>query len=338
MRYLIIGPAWVGDMVMAQSLFRLLKQRNPDSIIDVLAPAWTQALLSRMPEVNEGIALPIAHGELALKKRFQLGRALRQKHYDQAIVLPNSLKSALIPWFARIPIRTGWMRELRYGLLNDWRHLDKKKYTLMIERFMALGLPKDQPLKKPYPHPRLVIDAATREACLKKFHCDLSKPIIALCPGAEFGPSKRWPASYYAEVAKQKIKDGYAVWIFGSANDAAIADEIQAATKEACVNLCGQTNLAEALDLLSLAKAAVCNDSGLMHMAAALAVPVVAVYGSTSPDFTPPLGEKVTIERLHLDCQPCFQRECPLKHWRCMKDLEPARILLALDSLLSVKN
>lgn len=338
MKYLIVGPAWVGDMVMAQTLFKAIKQREPNALIDVLAPAWTNALLARMPEVEKAIALPMGHGELKLAERFKFGRRLAKSCYDQAIVLPNSLKSALVPFFAGIPKRTGWMRECRYGLLNDWRHLDKTHYPLMIERFLALGLPKGATLEKPYPHPHLQVDLASRDAAVKRLGLQTDKSIVALCPGAEFGPSKRWPAEYFAELANTLMAQGYAVWLFGSKNDEAIAQAIQANTHEACVNLCGQTNLAEAIDLLSLAKAAVSNDSGLMHIAAALNLPVVALYGSTSPDFTPPLSDKVAVLKLDLECQPCFQRVCPLGHWRCLRDLRPAGVEAALSDLLCLSS
>ena len=198
-KILIIGPAWVGDMVMAQCLFKLLKQRQPHAMIDVLAPAWSLPLLARMPEVNAAKVMPIGHGEMALKKRYQLGKALRSEQYQQAIVLPNSFKSALIPFFARIPLRTGWRGEMRYGLLNDVRVLNKRHYPLMIEQFMALGLPTQEKLSKPYPLPALQTFSVTDSG---------SAPILALCPGAEFGPAKRWPEEYYAEIANAKLKEG----------------------------------------------------------------------------------------------------------------------------------
>ena len=334
MKILIIGPAWVGDMVMAQSLFRFLKQEHPDAELHVLAPDWTRALLSRMPEISEAISMPIGHGPLALRERYRIGKSLRKESYAQAIVLPNSFKSALIPFFAKIPKRTGWIREARFGVINDWRILDKEKYPLMIERFIALGLPKNQALKKPYPTPHFAISEDSLKRAMEKFEITQDKPIIALCAGAEFGPSKRWPQEYFADVAKQKLAAGYQVFLFGSKNDLPICDHIQKACNDACVNLCGKTSLAEAIDLLSIAKAAVSNDSGLMHIAAAQNMPVVAVYGSTSPDFTPPLGEKAEIVKLNLECQPCFKRECPLGHWKCMKDLTPNIVLKALDELL----
>lgn len=327
-KILIIGPSWVGDTVMAQCLFKLLKQRDPSCTIDVLAPAWTFTLLSRMPEVSQAIEIPITHGELKLRTRFQIAKKLRASNYDQAIVLPNSFKSALIPWLANIPKRTGWLGECRYLLLNDFRKLDKTRYPLMIEQYMALGLAPNEPLPAKIPQPEFSVSKESQAATLAK-HKPIyrGRPILALCAGAEFGPSKRWPEAYYAELANQKIKEGWDVWLFGSTKDRVVTDKIMSLTDNQCDNLAGRITLSETIDLLSLVSGVVTNDSGLMHAAAALNKPLIAVYGSTSPAFTPPLSKDATILKLDLECQPCFERACPLKHHRCMQDLKPERVI-----------
>lgn len=336
MNILIVGPSWVGDMVMAQTLFVCLKQRHPDCQIDVLAPEWSRPILERMPEVRQALSFPLGHGVLDLATRRTVAQRLRGQ-YDQAILLPNSLKSALVPFFAGIPKRTGWRGEMRFGLLNDIRKLDKQRYPLMIERFMALAFEPDAELPKPYPRPSLQIDEASRLAALSKFGLELDRPVLALCPGAEFGESKRWPTSHYAAVAEAKIRAGWQVWLFGSKNDHAVGETIRGelipGLQEEAVNLAGETNLAEAIDLLSCATAVVSNDSGLMHVAAALNRPLVAVYGSTSPQFTPPLAEQVEIVRLGLDCSPCFERTCRFGHYNCLRDLRPQPVLDALQRL-----
>lgn len=330
---LIIGPAWVGDMVMSQSLYKLLKQNNPAIAIDVLAPGWTKPLLARMPEVKQILSMPLGHGELNFKIRYKLGKELQHNHYDQAIVLPNSFKSALVPFFAKIPKRTGWRGEMRYGLLNDVRVLDKQKYPLMIERFMALGLPKNATLPKPYPFPKLQIAKENIAALVQKFALpNLVMPILALCPGAKFGPSKRWPAEYFAAVAQYGLKQGWQVWLFGSEDEKVATNAIQQHTQNGCVDFAGGTSLAEAIDLLSLATIVVTNDSGLMHIAAALDRPLIAIYGSSSPNFTPPLSNKVKILTLGLECSPCFKRECPLGHWKCMRALKPELVIEAITA------
>jgi heptosyltransferase-2 len=334
---LIIGPAWVGDMVMAQVLFRLLKQQ-PNVAIDVLAPAWSAPLLARMPEVRASFDLPLKHGEFGFTARQKIGHELRG-NYQQAILLPNSWKSALVPFFAGIPQRTGWRGEMRYGLLNDIRTLDKQRYPLMIERFAALAFPKHANLPEKLPHPSLIISDDNKQAALQKYTLHLQKPVLALCPGAEFGPAKRWPEQHYAAVAAARITAGEQVWIFGSEKDApvgnAIRNALPASLQTDCYNLAGKTSLAEAIDLLSCANAVVSNDSGLMHIAAALNRPLVAVYGSSSPQFTPPLADAVEIVRLGIECSPCFKRECPLVHLNCLKQLPPEQVLAALMLLPS---
>jgi len=336
MNILIIGPSWVGDMVMAQCLFIDLRKQYPNCQIDVLAPNWSIALLERMPEVRSALTFPLGHGQLALGERRRIGKSLKG-NYAQAIVLPNSLKSALVPFFAGIKQRTGWLGEVRYGLLNDWRKLDKQLYPLMIERFMALAYPPNTPLNKPYPKPKLQIDNESRSAALKAFLLNTERPILALCPGAEFGEAKRWPAEHYAKVAQEKIKDGWQVWIFGSASDRAGGDSICAQlTQEMqpfAFNLAGKTSLAQAIDLLSCASAVVSNDSGLMHVAAALNRPLVALYGSTSPQFTPPLAEQVQTLQLGLPCSPCFERTCRFGHYDCLKKLMPPPVISALNQI-----
>ena len=333
---LIVGPAWVGDMVMAQCLFKLLKEREPTVTIDVLAPAWSLPLLARMPEVSSTIAMPIDHGQLKLLSRYRLGKSLHAKKYDQAIILPNSFKSALIPFFANIPKRTGWIGEMRFFILNDARCLDKKRYPLMIERFIALGLPRNAILPKEYPLPALQISSNSQSATLTRFQLTKpARPVLALCPGAEFGPAKRWPENYYAEIANAKSSEGWDVWLFGSEKDRTVTDDIMKLTQQRCIDFAGRTTLEEAIDLLALSSVVVSNDSGLMHVSAALKKPLVAIYGPTPAGFTPPLNVQSQILTLALDCQPCLQRTCPLKHHRCMLDLKPALVLNAISKVIN---
>jgi len=337
MKILIIGPSWVGDMVMSQSLFMALKQQNPDADIHVLAPAWCRALLDHMPEVSSTIEMTLGHGELGLGKRRALARQLQEQRFDQAIVLPNSFKSALIPWFAGIPVRTGWRGEARSWLLNDCRVLDKTAYPLMVERFVALASPVGQTLPSPLPRPALRVSAELSEATLATHGLDRQRPVMVLCPGAEFGIAKKWPAAGYAEVAAHWLAEEGQVWILGSANDredaTTIKRQVPAALAEFCLNLAGDTTLAEAVHLMACADKVVSNDSGLMHIASALARPLVVIYGSTSPAFTPPLADRVQVVSLGLDCSPCFKRVCPLGHTQCLKQLSSAQVQQAVQAL-----
>lgn len=338
-RDLVVGPSWVGDMVMAQVLFKLLRRQNPDLQLDVLAPAWSRPITARMPEVARSLDMPVGHGKIMLGERYRLGRALSRQGYQRAFVLPGSLKSALVPAFAGIPTRIGWRGEMRYGLIDDIRKLDKKRYPLMIERFAALAFEPGTALPDPLPAPELVSDPAEGERLRDEYELSSDRPVLALCPGAEFGPSKRWPEEHYAALASAKIAQGWQVWLFGSAKDEPVAQRIVDAVPDAerahVTSLAGRTSLAEAIDLLACADAVVSNDSGLMHIASALNRPLVALYGSSSPSFTPPLGDRVATVKLDLDCQPCFKRECPLGHKRCLTELSVEHVLRALDPLAS---
>ncbi|MDQ2993456.1 MAG: lipopolysaccharide heptosyltransferase II [Pseudomonadota bacterium] len=328
--YLVIAPAWVGDMVMMQPLLTLLKQQP--CRITVLASPWGEGLLKRMPEVDAVLNLPFAHGDFQPLARWQFGRSLRHLRFTHAIVLPNSWKSALIPLAAKIPVRTSWRGEFRYGLLNDIRILEKARYPLMIERFLALGLPPDAPLPKPQ-WPKLQMTADAVNAAVTKHGLTLTAPILALCPGAEFGPAKRWPTEHFGAVARDKIAEGWQVWLMGSAKEKPLAAEIQAHSHDQCIDLTGKTSLAEVIDLLSVAKVVVCNDTGLMHIAAAVARPLVAVYGSSSPKFTPPLATHVDVATLNKSCSPCFARTCQFGHYACLQELTPKRVLSGIERL-----
>lgn len=325
-KILVVAPSWVGDCVLMQPMLQRLAQRHPGVKIDVLAPPWTEKLLRQIPEIDEIIINPFPHGALQLGARRVLGKQLQENNYDQAIVLPNSLKSALVPWFANIPLRTGFTGEMRYGLLNDARKLDKRKLPLMVERFTALAEERDTDITRPIPAPTLHASDEQRSAALTKLGLSLDKPVAVFCPGAEYGPAKRWPAHYYAELAQRLRNKGYAVWLIGSPKDKEVADKIVALGNEPCRNLCGSTDLTDAIALLSCAKLVVSNDSGLMHIAAALDKPMLAIFGSSSPQFTPPLSDHAQVLKLDMPCSPCFKRECPLGHFNCMLQLTPQEV------------
>lgn len=332
-KILVLGPSWVGDMVLAQSLFKTLKQQQPECIIDVAAPAWTLPLLERMPEVNQGIALPFKHGEFALMERIRFGKSLRNEAYTQAIILTNSLKSAILPFAASIPIRTSFLGELRYGLVNDIRPLDKAKLPRTVDRFVTLGLPTDAGLPENIPNPALIANQDNAFATLQRLGIAKSdRPILGLCPGAEYGEAKRWPAEYYAEVARDALGKGWQVWLFGSDKDIPVTSTINQLTENRCTDFGGKTKLGEAIDLMSLCDAVVSNDSGLMHVAAALDKKLVAIYGSSDPHHTPPMNAKAVIEYLALECSPCFKRECPLMHLNCLKQIKSQSVIMHLSS------
>lgn len=328
-RLLIAGPAWVGDMVMTQSLCLALRRQQPEATIDILAPAWSLPLIARMPEVRAGIELPTGHGELGWAKRRAIGRRLRGR-YDRAIVLPRSAKAALVPFFARVPVRTGYRGELRYGLINDMRRLDKRRLPQTVQRFTALGYPPGAPQPPDIRHPWLRVDAGNRQRLLGTLDIDPSGRHVGLMPGAEYGPAKRWPAAHFGVLARRLAERGVGSLIFGSAGERDLGAAIAAHAPDSARNLCGRTELADVVDLAACCRAVVSNDSGLMHVAAAVGVPLVALYGSSSPAYTPPLSGQARILYRHAACSPCFQRTCPLGHAYCLAHIAVADVGAAL--------
>jgi heptosyltransferase-2 len=321
---------------MAQSLYKLIKARNSSIEIHVLAPAWSQPLLERMPEVARGIELKLGHGQLGLGERRRLGRSLRGQ-YQRAIVLPRSLKSALVPWFAAIPTRTGFRGEWRYGLINDRRAFDPARLDQTVRRFVALGLGPEERQLPAAPEPELAIDTEAQDRLVMKLALDPARPAVALMPGAEYGPAKQWPPEYFARLAEKLANAGVDVLILGSAKEAPLGSRIeQIAGSPRVRNLCGETSLVEAVDLLGFATVAVSNDSGLMHIAAAVGTHTVAIYGSSTPDFTPPLTSHAEVHYRRLSCSPCFKRECPLGHLDCLKGISVEAVFAGVERRLSL--
>ncbi|MDR2014183.1 MAG: lipopolysaccharide heptosyltransferase II [Azoarcus sp.] len=331
-KILIVGPSWVGDMVMAQSLFMSLKA-DGECEIDVLAPAWSLPILARMPEVRRGVVMPLGHGQFGLAARWRLGNELSREGYDQSIVLPNSFKSALAPFFARIPQRTGFRGEMRCGLINDMRLLDRALLPMTVQRFVALGQREAIVAPVSFPVPRLHANPANQTALRERFKLDPVRPAIVFMPGAEYGPAKQWPPAHFAKLAHLLAARGFQIWVLGSEKDIAVACLI-ANGNPSVLDLAGHTSLGDVVDLVALAQVAVCNDSGLMHVAAALDVPLIAVFGSSSPEHTPPLARRAVIETLRLECAPCFERHCPLGHTRCLTGIAPEKVLAALEPFI----
>ena len=329
----------MGDMVLAQSLFKTLHLQYENVQIDVLAPEWSCQLLDMMPEIHRSIEMPIGHGELRLKLRIKIAHELKKKAYDWAITLPNSFKSALIPWLANIPKRSGWRGEFRYGLLNDMRKPDSVVCSMTVQRYVALAFSTSLNLVKKseqfsLPHPQLYPSEKLIKESMRCFSLDVKHQILALCPGAEYGQAKKWPIEYFQQLARKHIIDGGQVWLFGSMADRVSCEEVaKPFNAHQMKNLAGETSLGQAVALLSKADQVVANDSGLMHVAAALGRPVVAIYGSTSENFTPPLSDKSMAVSVELDCRPCQKRVCPYGHYRCLEELKPEKVIDALTQL-----
>ena len=319
-RILIVAPSWVGDAILSEPLVAVLREPLGEPIVDVLAPPWCAPVYARMRGIGRIVENPLGHGELGLGRRRALAREIRARAYTHAFILPNSFKSALIPWFAGIPRRIGYAGEGRRALLTETRRLDRTTSPRLVDRFVALAVPMGRLIPTP-PAPVLVPNAANAAAAMRALKLSTHRPIAIFCPGAEYGPAKRWPAEHFIALARRLLEEGYAVWLLGSPNDQAAALPIAAAIP-GVRDLTGRTDLGTAIDLLSLASVVVSNDSGLMHAAAAVGRPLVALFGSSSPDYTPPLSPLAQIAKIDIACSPCFQRECPLGHFKCMRELD----------------
>lgn len=298
-KLLVIGPSWVGDMVMAQALFKMIIEQMPSAQIDVIAPSWCLDVTKRMPEINKGIISPVKHGELGIMKRFQLAEWLRPNKYDQAIILPRSWKSALIPWFAGIPRRTGYRGEVRYLLINDMRSYSASILGQTVRKYVALGALHNKISDINYPS--LSVSAENQKKLIKYLGMEKNKPTLAIMPGAEYGPAKRWPANYFSKIVCHYLSSDWNVIILGSKKDRKIAVNIKNTMKDTSTknlhDITGKTSLEDVIDILAFSDIALTNDSGLMHIAAAVETPLLALYGPTSPDLTPPLSTKAKVLR-----------------------------------------
>ncbi|QTN26528.1 lipopolysaccharide heptosyltransferase II [Rhodoferax sp. AJA081-3] len=329
-RSLVIAPQWIGDAVMTEPLLRRLRARGESLTVGALP--WVAPVYRAMPEVVDAvIELPFAHGGLQWKERRSLARALRGQ-FDVAYVCPNSFKSALLPWWAGIPKRVGYHGESRYGVLNQRLPNPPDGHRPpMVAFYSALsgetGTAQDRP--------QLQLDPIKVDAALAGMHLQ-RQGYYVFAPGAEYGPAKRWPARHFAVLAEQL---NLPVVLLGSSKESALCAEItrtvNAAQPGQCLDWSGRTSLDHALAAISASKAMVSNDSGLMHVAAAFGLPQVALFGSSSPLHTPPLNPQAHVIWLKndpgyvpaLDCAPCFERECPLGHTRCLVDLTPDDVL-----------
>ncbi len=342
-RILIIAPNWIGDAVMSQPLLANLKVIYPQSQIDVLASPWVAPIYRACAEVHQVIEARLEHKQLQWGLRKQLARQLELTKYDACFVLPNSLKSAFIPWLANIPLRIGYRGEMRFGLINfALDNPSKTNRPPMANHYFALSnviQPSQKIDVNQSADPTLNISPAAKQSVSTKLQTAgmNEKSIYVFCPGAEYGVTKRWPTDHFATLAEQLItheSDAHVI-LLGSRSDHELGKEIisQVTNTSQIQNWCGETSLDEAFALFGMFTALVSNDSGLMHIGAALKVPQVAIFGSSDPHHTPPLSDKAKVIWLNLPCSPCHKRECPLGHLKCLKDILPTTVLGTIQSL-----
>ena len=316
-KLLIIPQNWLGDIVMSQTLLKKIKSDNPKTSIDILVNSSLKNLVERMPEINKVIILDCNHRELGLFKRLRLAKEIKKSSYDRSIVLSRSLKSSLIPYFAKIPIRTGELGELRYLLINDLKEFSKESRRKTASRYISMYSDNNEKLSENY-YPSLDSNSENIKNLSEKYDLKKDKKVIIFAPGAAFGPSKMWPVNKFRELGK-KLNNDFKILILGSNNEKSIGNAI--VTNKNMVNLCGKTSIADAVDLMHISKFCVSNDSGLMHLAAATNTKSISIYGSTSPDFTPPLTKNKDIHYKGMSCSPCFEKKCKYGHYNCLVDI-----------------
>lgn len=336
MRTLIVAPNWIGDAVMAQPLVAFVRRADPQGRIEVLAPPHVAPVFAAMAGVAEVLEAPNVHGKAQLSQRWQLAKRLRARGYDRCYVLPNSLKSALAPFLAGIPERVGHRGEARYWLVNRMHDDREAKRPPMVDFYARLAFEPGRAPAAPAPDPLLQPDRAREQAIRERLELSDEDPLIVLCPGAEYGSAKRWPPRHFAALAALIAAEWpeAAIVLLGSAKERPLATEITALSGQPLLNLCGETSLSEALALISGASAVVSNDSGLMHVAAAFRRPQVALFGSSDPRHTPPRSPRARVEWLHLECSPCFERECPFGHLNCLNQIAPATVFESLKEAM----
>ena len=330
---LIVPYMWIGDFVRGHSVVRLLRARFPDSPIDVLTTTMDAPLLDYMPGVRKGIIWDLPRKRLALAQHRALAERLRPEGYGRVLVMPRTWKSALAPWLAGIPERTGFAGESRFVLLNDIRW-GERALPRMVDRCVALALPKCAVPPADYPLPQLKVADAEIAAWRQRLGLTAAGRIAAFAPGA-VGPSKRWPAGYYAEAARRLVAEGFSVWVLGGPGETALAAEIAAGSTH--VHDLTGADLRNAILALAAADVAVSNDSGLLHVAAALGTPSIGIFGPTSAWHWAPLNPLAAVieTETRVACRPCHKPTCRYGHHRCMREIPPERVVAAALTALA---
>jgi heptosyltransferase-2 len=317
---------WIGDFVRCHSVVKVLKARFPARPVDVLSTALCAPLADYMPELRQAIVVDLPRKRLAYDQHAALAQRLKREGYGTALIMPRTWKAALAPFLAGIPERVGWLGEMRFLLLNDVRYGERRR-PRMIDQCAALALPSDAEQPADWPLPELRVPSAEVAGWRERLGLTATGPAVALAPGA-VGPSKRWPALAYAEVARRLTVQGIAVWVLGGPDEKSLAKEIIADAGPLARDLTGN-DLRGAILALAAARVAVSNDSGLLHVAAALGTPAVGIFGPTSPWHWGPLNPIAAAVQapVRLDCQPCHKPTCRMQHHRCMRDISAEHVL-----------
>jgi heptosyltransferase-2 len=326
---LIVPYMWIGDFVRGHTVVKLLRQRHPACAIDILTTPTVAPLIDYMPGVRKGIPADLPRRRLAFTQHAELAKRLAAQGYGRALVLPRTWKSALAPYLAGIPVRTGFVGEARFALINDLR-FGERRLPRMIDRCATLALARNERKPTAWPMPELIVPAAEIASWRERLRLAANaRPVIAFAPGA-VGPAKRWPAAYFAQLAKCLVAEGNSVWILGSEQEKKLAVDIRDGDGGHIHDLTGP-DLRDAILALAAAQAVVSNDSGLLHVAAALGKPSVGIFGPTSPWHWAPLNPLAAILETtkELACRPCHKPVCRIGHHRCMHDITPEQAAIA---------
>jgi heptosyltransferase-2 len=324
---------WIGDFVRCHSVVQVLRERFPDRPVDMLATPLCASLADYMPGVRKAVVADLPRRRLGLAENLALAARLRSEHYGSALIMSRKWKAALAPFLAGIPERTGFVGEARFVLLNDRRH-GERALPRMVDQCAMLALPPGAALPGSWPAPVLAVPPTDIAAWMQKRGlAGEARPIVALAPGA-VGPSKRWPVEYYAELTRRLLAEGFAVWVLGGPGEKALAQEIIAETPAR--DLTG-LDLRDGILALAAAAVAVSNDSGLLHVAAALGTPSIGIFGPTSPQLWAPLNPLAAVieTKTTLDCRPCHKPVCRVGHHRCMRDIPPSDVFAATQRALA---
>ena len=328
---LMIPYMWIGDFVRCHTVVRVLKERWPNRPVDILTTTLCAPLVDYMPGVRKGIVWDLPRGAIALDQQRALAAIFRKEGYGQSLVMPRTWKAALAPALAGIPTRTGFIGEVRFGLLNDWRR-GEKALPRMVDRCAALALPANAPLPSEWPVPQLVVGADAVAAWRKTNNLG-DTPAIALAPGA-VGPSKRW--TYYADAARALTAQGFDVWVIGGPGEKEIAGEIVRVGGPKVRDLTG-TDLRNGILALAAAQLVISNDSGLLHVSAAIGSPTIGIFGPTSPYHWKPLNPIAAVIQSKTDvpCRPCHKPVCRMEHHACMRDISTGEVIEVAQRVLN---
>lgn len=332
---LVVPYMWIGDFVRCHSVAKMLKARYPARPVDVLSTSLCAPIADYMPEVRQAVVVDLPRKRLAFDQHRALARRLEGAGYGTALIMPRTWKAALAPFLAGIPERVGWFGEWRFGLLTDLR-FGERKLPRMIDQCAALTLPKTEPLPSDWPLPELKVPPAEISGWRERLGlADTGGPIVALAPGA-VGPSKRWPAAAYGELARRLTQQGVSVWVLGGPAEQPLATQIVADAGPKARDLSG-TDLRNAILALRAADVAISNDSGLLHVAAALGTPSIGIFGPTSAWHWAPLNPLAAVMQrpTQLDCQPCHKPTCRMRHHLCMRDISAEQVLAATQAALA---